>query len=151
LVAIDGDRAVDLTEETAEGHADSLAVGDERNVDVDGLVELHLHEVDVLERARDRVIGVVLDHDEEIVAAVDLHLKDGVLAALALENGDDVLRRDRQRRRCEALAVRDRGDLPRVAETASGALSGLGPGVGGDGVHGGGHGGLLRKTCRSLK
>ena len=43
-------RAVDDAKDAALGDADGLARRDERDLDVDRLVELHLDEVDVLER-----------------------------------------------------------------------------------------------------
>ena len=132
--------AVNLAEDAALRHADGLAERDERDLDIDRTIELHLDEVDVLERARDRVIRVVLDHDEEVFAALDLHLEHGVLAALALEDDDHVLRDDRKHRRREVLTVGHRRDLPGAAEAANGALALLGAGRGGDVVHGGGHG-----------
>ena len=48
--AAHGDRAVDEAEHAALGDAGGLAGRDERDLDVDRLVELHLDEVDVLER-----------------------------------------------------------------------------------------------------
>jgi hypothetical protein len=92
--------------------------GDERDLDVDRFVELHLDEVDVAQRAIDRVNREVLDHHVQVFAA-DLHLDDGVLAALALQDGHHVFRRDGERRGGELLAVSDCGDFAGAAKTTS--------------------------------
>ena len=71
-----GTRAVDDAEDAALRDARGLAGREERDIDVDGLVELHLDEVDVLERARDGVVREVADHREELLAPSSVELDD---------------------------------------------------------------------------
>ena len=61
-----GHHAEDLTKQAALGDAHGLAERDERHFDVDLLIRLHLHEVDVLEVTLDRVVAVIADHHEQI-------------------------------------------------------------------------------------
>ena len=79
----DGDLAGDVLEHAAafDAGGDLGALELDRDLGLDRLVELHLLQVDVLEAAAHRVQLLLLDHDRDGFAAVDLEVEErGALA-----------------------------------------------------------------------
>ena len=74
----DGDLAGDVLEHAAGfdagGGLDALEL--DRDLGLDRLVEFHLLQVDVLEAAADRVQLLLLDHDRDGFAALDLEVEE---------------------------------------------------------------------------
>src|ERR1019366_9939769 len=110
-----------------------------RNGDVDRLIELHFDEVDVLEVSLHRMEREVADHRDQLLP-VEREFEDRVLPELAAQNRGDLLGWHRDRRRGQALAVRNGGNEPTLAQAASLALAGGDAGLGlKDGHAGCGH------------
>ena len=127
---------MDDAENAALGDASRLADGQERNGDIDRLVELHLDEIDVLEVPLHRVQREVANHGEELLA-VERELEHRVLPEFAPQDRRDLFGRHGDRGRRETLAVSDRGNEPASTQSASLGLSSGDAGLGLKGGHAG--------------
>ena len=125
----DGDLAGDVLEHAAALDAGGVlgALELDRDLGLDRLVELHLLQVDVLEAAADRVQLLLLDHDRDRFAALDLEVEErGAL-------GDDrahLAFGDLEGARLRAAGVDDARAPAVAAQAARGAGAELGAGSG---------------------
>jgi len=121
----DGDLAGDVLEHASAAHAGRGfgALELDRDLSLDRLVELDLLQVDVLEAAPHRVQLLLLDHDRDGFAAVDLEVEEG--GALG-EDRANLAFGDLERGRLGAARVDDARHQPLAAQAARGARAEIG-------------------------
>ncbi|GIU89062.1 MAG: hypothetical protein KatS3mg010_0161 [Acidimicrobiia bacterium] len=125
---LDRDREEQLLEEAAALDTLGVTLEVERHVGRDRLVGPHPHEVDVHQRALQRVALHLAGH-RELLGAVDAERDHGV--GPAGERELELVRVDRDRDVLAVEPVDDGRHAARAAEPARGALAGVGSAVGG--------------------